>query len=264
MATDGRTVEELGGTTIAIPFWYSIHNVALQMLLAKAGLEAVSGGKPGSDQVSLVVMAPSDMLASLASGAVAGYIVAEPFNAMAELRGIGRIQRFTGDIWKDHACCVLVVRDELIERDPDLVARTVHAVARAQLLCENDRPRAAEILTSGDRPFLPQPPEAVAAAFENYSIEEYGPTGAIQHPEWDIDRVDFQPFPFASFTEELVVRLRSTVAEPPSTFLDSLEPAEVHEELVDDTFARKAIGELGGPAKFGIPESFSRREEISV
>lgn len=264
VATSGPPLEELGGTTIAIPFWYSIHNVSLQILLAKAGLEPVADGDPGPKQVKLVVMAPPDMLASLSSGAIAGYIVAEPFNAVAEVKGVGRIERFTGDIWKDHACCVLVVNEKLIEESPDLVERTIRAVAKAQLLCESDRTKAAGLLTSGDRPFLPQPPKAIERVFNLYDSPEYIESGAIQHPDWGIDRVNFQPFPFQSFTEELVVRLRGTLVQPASKFLDDVDPADVHRQLVDDQFARKAIQSLGGPTKFGLPENLTRTELISA
>ena len=56
---------DLGGTTVAIPFWYSIHNVVLQQILQRAGLEPVIDGTPGPQQVKLVVMAPSDMLPAI-------------------------------------------------------------------------------------------------------------------------------------------------------------------------------------------------------
>lgn len=264
VATDGRPLDQLGGSTIAIPFWYSIHNISLQILLGKVGLEPIADGTPGPKQVKLVVMAPSDMLASLASGAAAGYIVAEPFNAMAEIKKVGRIERFTGDVWKNHACCVLVVNEKLIKEDPDLVTRTIRSVAKAQLLCESDRTRAAGLLTSGDRPLLPQPEPAIQRVFNHYDLEEYGPTGAIQHPDWGIHRVDFQPFPFPSFTEELVTRLRTTLVQPSAEFLEGVDGAKVHKDLVDDQFARKAIADLGGPAKFGLPESLTRTELISA
>lgn len=264
VATDGRTLAELGGSTIAIPFWYSIHNISLQILLAKAGLEPVADAEPGPDQVKLVVMAPADMLSSLASGAIAGYIVAEPFNAVAELKSVGRIERFTGDIWKDHACCVLVVNEELIGQQPDLLERTIRAIARAQLTIEADRSAAAGILTGGSQPFLPQEPAAVERALTYYDDSQYITSGAIQHPEWGINRVDYQPFPFASFTEELVIRLRSTLVQPASGFLDDIDPATVHAQLVDDRFARSAITALGGPTAFGLPDGLTRSELISA
>jgi len=84
-------VKDLGGKTVAIPFWYSIHNVVLQALLRENGLVPVSKrtGTPAANEVNLVVMAPADMVPALASNQIAGYIVAEPFNATAETLGIG-------------------------------------------------------------------------------------------------------------------------------------------------------------------------------
>ncbi len=90
---DFKEIKDLGGTTIAIPFWYSIHNIILQHLFKKEGLEAIGEGTPNSKQVKLVVMAPSDMLPALATGRVAGYIVAEPFVALSEIQNIGRVLR---------------------------------------------------------------------------------------------------------------------------------------------------------------------------
>ena len=103
-------LKALGGKTVAIPFWYSIHNVVLQAMLRDAGLAPVSrkqGGQPAANEVNLVVMAPSDMPPALASRNIAGYIVAEPFNAIAETMGIGKVLRFTGDVWRNHACCTV-------------------------------------------------------------------------------------------------------------------------------------------------------------
>jgi ABC-type nitrate/sulfonate/bicarbonate transport system substrate-binding protein len=38
------------------------------------------------------------MVPALAAGQIQGFIVAEPFNALAETRHVGRILRFTGDV----------------------------------------------------------------------------------------------------------------------------------------------------------------------
>lgn len=259
-----QSINDLAGTTVAIPFWYSIHNVALQMMISDAGLEVIPRGKPGPGQVALSVMAPSDMLPALASGNIGGYIVAEPFNAMAELKGIGKIARFTGDVWRNHACCVVVMHERVLATRPETATRFLRALARAQLVCQHDHSRAVTLLTEGARPFLPQPVAAVERTFNDYSPAAYGPTGAIKHPDWEIGRIDFQPFPFASYTEELVRRLRTTVLDPAPTFLADIDPATAHAELIDDRFARLAIESLGGPARFGLPDDLHRTEAIAV
>ncbi len=85
---------------------------------------------------------------------------------------------------------------------------------------------------------------------------------AIENPSWSNNRIDFQPFPFPSYTEQLVTLLKDTVVEGDNAFLKSLDPKQAHAQLVDDRFARAAIKAAGGPAKFGLPDSLSRTERI--
>lgn len=264
VANHVNSIRDLDGTTVAIPFWYSIHNVTLQLLLEDAGLVVVPRGKPGRGQVALSVMAPSDMVPALAGGNIGGYIVAEPFNAMAELKGVGKIARFTGDVWRNHACCVVVMHERFIDSHPEAATRFLRSLARAQLVCQHDHHRAVDTLTTGARPFLPEPVPSVTRTFDDYDLATYGPSGAIRHPQWNVDRIDFQPFPFASYTEEVVRRLQTTVLTPAPTFLAGLDPAAAHAELVDDRFARSAVHALGGPARFGLPSNLKRTEDIEV
>src|SRR5690606_23825235 len=112
--------------------------------------------------------------------------------------------------------------------------------------------------------YLPQPVAAIERALTHYDLDEYGATGAIRHADWDTDRIDFQPFPYGSYTEELIRRMRDTVVEGDNSFLQDLDPARAHEELVFDSFARNAIDRAGGAEAFGIDPSLSRTERIEV
>jgi NitT/TauT family transport system substrate-binding protein len=116
---DIENPRELGGKTIAVPFWYSIHNLVLQQLLQRNGLKIVRKAKDAPiapNEVNLVVLPPPDMVSALANKSIGGYIVAEPFNAAAENLKTGRVLRFTGDVWKNHACCVVFVHEEDIRQ----------------------------------------------------------------------------------------------------------------------------------------------------
>ena len=100
----------LGGKQVAVPFWYSMHNIVLQYALRAAGIKAVikSQDEPlAPDECNLQVLPPPDMPPALAARKIDAYIVAEPFNALGELRAGARMLRFTGDIWKNHPCCVV-------------------------------------------------------------------------------------------------------------------------------------------------------------
>lgn len=242
-----NSVSELAGKTVAIPFWYSIHNVVLQQILRKNGLKAVTSGDASASkkEVKLVVMAPADMPAALASGKVSGFIVAEPFNALAEVNGIGKVLRFSGDVWRDHACCVTVVRADLIKENPEAGQVIVDAIAKAQLWLIGNRSSAASYLSN----YLPQAVPAINKALTDYSASYNGT--AIQHPEWKNERIGFQPFPYPSYTTELVKQLRLTTVDGDKTWLNKINLKTVHTDLVNGKLAESAVSRLGGFVKFG-------------
>ncbi|MBS7325923.1 MAG: ABC transporter substrate-binding protein [Thiopseudomonas sp.] len=254
-------IEDLGGKTLAIPFWYSIHNVVLQLVLRKHGLEPVTQGTPNPKQVLLSVMAPSDMLPGLAAGSIAGYIVAEPFNAAAELNGLGKVLRFTGDVWKDHACCVVQMHEADLEQRPEWSQKVVSALVQAQAWMRDHREDTVNILAK-DNPasYTPHSRETLAQVLLGELANS--PSGLIQHPDWQQQRIDFKPYPFASYTEQLVELLKQTEVKGSTRFLQKLDPAQVARDLVDDRFVRQAIADVGGMGVFGLPDSFQREEII--
>ncbi|HUG60050.1 MAG TPA: ABC transporter substrate-binding protein [Candidimonas sp.] len=274
MSGSGLTVQheinditDLGGKTVAIPFWYSLHNVVLQHLLKSKALEPISQGEPGPKQVKLVVMSPSDMVPALANKQIAGYTVAEPFNASAEVLKVGKILRFTGDVWKDHACCVVLMHEQDLEQRPEWAQKVVNGIVQAQAWIQDHRQETARILAK-DNPqrYTPHSYEALAQVLmpELMNTAQYEASGAIVNTTWKEKRIDFQPYPFPSYTEELIRKLKTTVVSGKNDFLQKLDPAFVARDLVDDRFVKKAIIDNGGMSVFGLPDSFTRQETITV
>ena len=68
---------------------------------------------------------------ALAQKRIAGYIVAEPFNAAAETLGVGKVLRFTGDVWRNHACCVVFMHERDLEQRPQWSQKVVDAIVQA-------------------------------------------------------------------------------------------------------------------------------------
>ena len=93
---------------------------------------------------------------------------------------------------------------------------------------------------------------------------EYERSGVIVHKDWNQRRIDFQPFPFASYTEQMVRALQKTRLEGDTSFLQKLDPAFVARDLVDDRFVRKAIAAVGGPGAFGLPANLMRSETLAI
>ncbi|MBF6068017.1 ABC transporter substrate-binding protein [Nocardia farcinica] len=68
--------EQLAGTQVAIPFWWSIHNILIQRYLRAHGLRPVirRAASRADRSVELIVMSPSDMVPALANGSIAGLL----------------------------------------------------------------------------------------------------------------------------------------------------------------------------------------------
>ncbi|WP_206667290.1 ABC transporter substrate-binding protein [Candidatus Methylobacter oryzae] len=264
VAPDVNNLRDLAGKTVAVPFWFSIHNVILQHLLRKEGLVAVSKFSGKANEVKLVIMPPPDMLSALANGSIAGYIVAEPFNAAAENLKVGKILRFTGDVWQSHACCVVFMREADLELRPEWSQGVVNSIVKAQRWIRENRQETAQILSkeSGNN-YTPHPQAVLERALSHYDADTYSQQGALQHVDWQQRRIDFQPFPYPSYTEELVRLLKLTHVEGDVKFLNGLNPSAVAKDLVDDRFVRKAIEKAGGAKAFDLPDSLLRKENLA-
>src|SRR2546430_453129 len=89
----------------------------------RRGAGAAPAGGPGVDpkEMRFVELAPPDMPAALASGAIEGYFIGEPHAARAELDGTGRVLHHVKDVWPRFISCVLVVHERLIAERPEVV-----------------------------------------------------------------------------------------------------------------------------------------------
>lgn len=264
-----KEIKDLAGRQIAVPHWYSVHNVLLQFALRGSGIEPViqDRDKPlAADQANLFLMMPPDMPTALSKGAIDAYIVAEPFNAAGETLAGGRVLRFTGDIWKDHACCQAVLHASAIDADREWAQKVVNAVVAAELWTLENREEAAHILSKDGDGYLPMPESIVARAMNAYDLATYGPggTGAIRHPEWKTERISFNPQMYESYTRKLVELLKLTKVEGDAAFLATLDPDKVIAELFDDELLASAVAKVGGLAKFADAGETLGSERVEI
>lgn len=261
---------DLAGKQVAVPYWYSMHNMILQMGLRHAGLKPVIKPQSASlnaNEVNLFILPPPEMPLALLGNKIDAYIVAEPFNALAELKIKAKVMRFVGDIWQNHPCCVVVAKEPLIRQNPIFTGKVIQAITRAQLWISTHRDEAARLLSKNGSRLLPQSESVLKQALSHYSVQTYGaPSGnAIKHPEWNINRVDFQPYPYPSATRLIIEEMRNTLVEGQTGFLKQLQPNFVVNDLVDDRFVRSAIQNLGGLRVFGdfdYEQPWTRQEVI--
>lgn len=108
-----ETTADLKGKTYAIPHKFSSHNILLNEMLKKDGLSYAD--------VNVVEMAPAEMPAALAEDRIAGFVVAEPFGAMAVALDKGKVHYHSDEIWPNSYCCVLVLRNDFIQDNQETV-----------------------------------------------------------------------------------------------------------------------------------------------
>jgi NitT/TauT family transport system ATP-binding protein/nitrate/nitrite transport system substrate-binding protein len=146
--------------TFAVVFPYSMHNYLLRYWLAQGGID------PDRD-VRLVVIPPPRMVERMRAGEVDGFCVGAPWNAVAELEGIGRILATSSQLWPGGADKVLGVSGSLAVQKPDELRALLRAIIRGAAWADAPENRDALIahLAAPDR--IEATPMAIARALEH-------------------------------------------------------------------------------------------------
>lgn len=262
---------DLAGKQVAVPYWYSMHNIVLQMALRHAGLKPVikSQHEPlAKDEVNLMIMPPPDMPPALAAKKIDAFIVAEPFNAFGELKAGGKMLRFTGDIWKNHPCCVVCMNENTVNAKPEWTQKVMNAIVRAQVYAQKHKEEVALMMSKEGKGYLPMPGKAVVRAMTYYDEEAYAQPDAIQHKaEFGNGRIDFSPYPYPSATKLIVKSMNETLVAGDKTFLSKLDADFVAKDLVDYKYVKVAMEKYHGwetAPGVDVDNPFDREEVIKL
>jgi NitT/TauT family transport system substrate-binding protein len=130
------SIHDLKGGTVAVPLRYSGHHLALLKMIADAGLEK---------QIRIVEMNPPDMASALSIGSLDAYLVGEPFAAQTLKSGTSRLFLHVEQVWPDFICNLMVVKQKLIEQQPQTVQLLVQSAARSGMWAQRNSSEAARI-----------------------------------------------------------------------------------------------------------------------
>ena len=109
--------------------------------------------------------------------------------------------------------------------------------------------------------YLPMPQAVLKEVFRD------PPDSKVKHPNWDVRRIGFQPYPYPSATRFIVDRMKETLVEGNTDFLKRLDTGAAADDLVDDCFVRRAIRDFGGVDRFytgALSEGFTREEVVEI
>ncbi|MBF0564754.1 MAG: chemotaxis protein CheW [Nitrospirae bacterium] len=142
----GKDLKEFfRGKTFYLPHEMSIHHMLAHMFLTQIGLKPGFFGR-GDFDVLFEVVPPVKMPEFLASNPEAcGYLVAEPLGTKAIAEGIADLLFLSGELWESHPCCVVTIRDEIINQYPDAVQEFTTFLVEAGKFIGEKPETAAEI-----------------------------------------------------------------------------------------------------------------------
>ena len=173
-----KSLKDLAGKRVAIPSRFAVDYLFLRKLLKKVGMT--------EKDIELIEMPPPDMPAALYAKSVDAYATGEPFGAVAQRAGYGKLLSMTRDEWPLYMCCVLTVRDELIKQNRPLVQQLVNHVLGAGVWLDRaqaNRTKAIEIAAT--RQYFNQDVNVLRIVMENPTDRvTYGDLKLVK-PEFD-------------------------------------------------------------------------------
>ena len=134
------------GKSFYIPHFMSIHHMLSHLFFTGIGLNPGMPNGQEETNIHFEVVPPIQMPELLAKNSdSAGYMVAEPLGTKAIAAGVAEQQLLSSQLWEDHPCCVIVMRDEFIQKFPDAAFEFVKYLVQAGNLIDKQPGLAAEI-----------------------------------------------------------------------------------------------------------------------
>ena len=170
--------KQLTGKRIAIPSRFAVDFLFLRKMLAQEDMTP--------KDIQIIEMAPPDMPAALYANAVDAYCTGEPFGASAQRAGYARVLRMTRDEWRNYICCVLTVREELIQQNRPLVQDLVnHVLGAGVWLDTKQENRNKAVAIAAGKKFFNQDPNIIQFVMDH-------PTDRVTYGDLRMIRQEFE------------------------------------------------------------------------
>lgn len=133
------------GKSFLIPHKMSVHHMLAHLFFNRIGLSAGMVGE-GRNDVHFEIVAPIKMQHFMERNPdTGGFLVAEPLGTRAIAGGAADQQFLSGDLWSNHPCCVVAMRDDFVGPYTDAVYEFTRLLVQAGQFIEKKPELAAEI-----------------------------------------------------------------------------------------------------------------------
>jgi NitT/TauT family transport system substrate-binding protein len=175
-----KTFLDMKGRTIAIPSRFSDERLIVFKVLKLHNM------KPSD--IHMIEMAPPDVAGALAAKAIDAFSMGEPYPSQAEMGGFGRVLFNAREYWPDYMSCVLVVRQDMIDKRPEAVQVLVDGIARSGHWLEKGRPYREHAADFVGRFYFNQNPALLRWALTNPIDRVMYTPLSPRKPDFDIVR----------------------------------------------------------------------------
>ncbi len=119
--------------------------------------------------IKVVTMSPRDMVEQLKLGEIDAFVAWEPFVSEAVVKGYGRVIATSHDIWSEHPCCILAIRED--EKDSDIAVALVWAHIKATRFINSEENRDKVLQYAQE--FTGKDKEVIVEAMKRIKFVEY-------------------------------------------------------------------------------------------
>jgi NitT/TauT family transport system substrate-binding protein len=208
-----QSFRQLAGKLIAIPSRFAVDYLYLRKMLALEGMTP--------KDIQVAEMPPPDMPAALYAHAVDAYCTGEPFGAAAERAGYARVLHMTRNDWRNYICCVLTVREELIQQNPALVQDLVnHVLGAGVWLDARQENRNKAVAIAAGRNYFNQDPEIIRFVMDH-------PTDRVTYGDLRMIRAEFEDLMHLSMAAGTLTHPVAYETYVDERFARAAQPAEI-------------------------------------
>ena len=157
---DTNNIMDFKNKTVLVPSELSIQNMLLHRLLSSARLKLGSYDDIHADVTREIVnpFLMNEMLANDQDNDIAGFTVSEPFGTKAVMDNIATQVCSSHSLWKDHPCCVFVLKTSFIRQNHKAVQEIVSLFTQTGQNIEKSK---TEKIISMAQDFLDQDKEVI-------------------------------------------------------------------------------------------------------
>ncbi len=119
--------------------------------------------------IKVVTMSPRDMVEQLKLGEIDAFVAWEPFVSEAVVKGYGRVIATSHDIWSEHPCCILAIRED--EKYSDIAVALVWAHIKATRFINSEENRDKVLQYAQE--FTGKDKEVIVEAMKRIKFVEY-------------------------------------------------------------------------------------------